>query len=72
MTPAHRWRIVRNHISNINGLRPDVFNGILICRSRTADIAADHAALWPWPESFKFSERSSPVIFLNAVLKQPK
>jgi hypothetical protein len=42
MTPAHRWRIVRNHISNINGLRPDVFNGFLICRRRTVP---DHEAL---------------------------
>jgi hypothetical protein len=71
MTPAHRGRIARNHISNINGLRPDVFNGILICRRGTTEIGRDREARPPL-ESFKYGVRSSRLVFLNAVLKQPK
>jgi hypothetical protein len=48
-----------------------VVNGILICRRGTTEIGRDREALPPRLESIKYGERSSPVIFLNAALKQP-
>jgi len=34
--------------------------------------APDREALPPRLESFKYAERSSPVVFLNELLEQPK